>query len=281
MKNMKKLTVLLLGIAIAPAYAQDAASEAIAGVEAPADGAAADPGAAEPAPADAAAPAEAPAADAPADASAVAAPADAPADASADAAPADAPADTASSESVDTVPVESTEEAPAEETPREPRKFYVGAEFDAMTLSASAPDLQAKFGGQTTDAAMIHGRFGWRVFDAIALEVQAGAKTRNGVAAGEAELKNYFGFFVVPTGDLFGRAEISAPIGFNTFSLLHGQNEAKFTRPSFGVDLSIPVRQLSEALPDLRFVAGFKLYYFENDARVYGYHAGMRWDFQM
>ena len=160
MKNMKKLTVLLLGIAIAPAYAQDAASEAIAGVEAPADGAAADPGAAESAPADAAAPAEAPAADAPADASADAAPVDAPADASADAAPADAPADTASSESVDTVPVESTEEAPAEETPREPRKFYVGAEFDAMTLSASAPDLQAKFGGQTTDAAMIHGRCG-------------------------------------------------------------------------------------------------------------------------
>lgn len=285
---MQKTFALLLGILLVlPAQAQDEAADPAvteAKAEAEAEAAEAIPETV---------PGEIPVDGTGADAAELAAPAEAgetPPEGSAESAPVDAAGaegeaftdtatDTATPDSSDPF-ADSSEASPAEEE-GEPRRIYIGAAFDSMTFSASSPDLVAKFGGQEFSGIMVHGRLGMRVHEMIAVEFQGGAKAQNGVDPGTVQVANYLGLFVVPTGNLFDLLEVSAPIGFNSFSLIRGEAKEKFQRLSFGVNLELPVRVFKPMLPDLRFSVGYKTYYVETGSRVYGYHAGMRWDFEM
>ncbi|HVT34712.1 MAG TPA: hypothetical protein VHE37_03985, partial [Nevskiaceae bacterium] len=167
------------------------------------------------------------------------------------------------------------------ETPANPHKLYLGAEYNRLTLSISDPAMATNFGGSTFTTRMYTVRAGIRVFDVMGLELQGGIKGDNGNDPGKAELSSYYGAFFVPTGNVFDLFEVSATLGYNAFTLSRGNASVKFARPAFGVNAELPIREISESLPDLRFTAGYKVYYEEHDSRVYGFHAGLRYDFQL
>lgn len=243
---MKKFCVFLFGAAIAlPLYAQDASTT-------------------DPAPAADAAPAEAPA-DAPADAAA-------PDAAATEAAPADAssaPADAAAAEPA------------VEETPRAPLHFYVGAAQDTVHASFSEPRLMTRFGGQDFSTQMYHVRAGIRLFDVVGVELQLGKQDDKGTRPGRVSMDGYKGIFLVPTGHLFDLFELSALIGYSRFDLKKGAAREKFAGTAYGLNAEFPIKVLWESLPDFRLGGGYRIYSAENQARVYGFHIGLRFDFQI
>lgn len=306
---MRKISALLLGFtAVFSVHAQEAA-EAIAAeyappevVEAPADGAAEAPAEASaetPSDAEVAEVAEAPVAEeaapealaeAPVDASAVAAPTAETGDVPADAAAVD-PA--MSAEPVAEEPVaEPVAEAAAEDPFADPfasgeeqaaegpkRQMYLGAAYNDVTVSFSDAALTTKFGAQELAAKMYTLRVGIRVFDVIGLEFHGGAK--DGINAGAIEMGNYYGLFVVPTANVFDLFEVSAAIGYNAFIIERGNIREKFMRPAYGLNAELPIRQLAPSMPDLRLTTGYKVFYAQQKARVYGLQLGLRYDFQM
>lgn len=285
--NTFKILALLIAVACLPARAQEEPQPLDAQAEAPAEAAPAEAVADDTSAADAA-PAEASATEP----EAVTADGDvAQAGDGSEAATADASDPFAETPTVDTVPVDSFASGETDpfadpsagssgEGEEQKSSYYLAAGFDSIDFSASTPELQALFGGQDFSGMQVHLRGGLRVHEMVSLEVQGGAKAQNGVDPGTVQINNYLGLFVVPSSNL-GWIEISAPIGFNSFRLIRGDSKEKFQRPSFGLSLALPVRAFKEALPDLRFTGGYKIYYVDKDARVYGYHAGMQYDFEM
>lgn len=296
---MKKLGVLLLGlVTLLPAYAQEPPADVAAPADATAPaGEAATP--AEPAADQAASPAgsETPAAEAPS-ASASEPPADAaaapvteaPADGSA--APADtaATADAAPADSAAAAPTEtaSAETAPAESvSERKPWQLYAGYDYTHINMqitSANPPNpsaLQTQFGGDFFTTNFHQVRAGMRLFDVIGLEGHYGFKSEDGNQAGKISLKNYGGIYIVPTGTVLDTVELSALIGYTFMTVERPGAEAKLNGVSYGVNLELPIRLFSDALPDLRFGGGIMMYHRNSDSRTYGAHFGLRYDFKI
>lgn len=296
---MKKLHTLIWAMAIAlPVHAQDVieetASPADAAAEAPAADASTEPLASdETAPAADAVTAEdatVPAAEGEATPDAVAVP-DAPA---ATDVVADAPAGDAPVEGAEPV-AESTEAAEVTETPAEENvfgddgasestetsthKFYFGAAYSSLKLSVSDSAMAARLGGDHFGSKLALLRAGIRVFDVVGLEVQGGSKGEDGGDPGTFTSANYFAAYIVPTGTLFDTLEIAAPIGYAAIQAVRGNAKERFKGPSYGLNLELPLRLFGESLPNLRFTAGYRIYYADKDARIYGYQAGLRFDF--
>lgn len=267
---MKMLRLMLLSMIFAmPAYAQEpatddgAATAAEPAAEAPADATAASDGSAA---ADAgAAPAE-PAADAPTEPVAEA-PTDAPVDAAA--------ADSATSET----PVdESAASTPVEDNPY---KLYAGVAYSKLKLLVSDSAMASRFGASRLTGTLALVRAGVRVFDVVGLEVQGGTGAGGSGNGGSFDSSSYFAAYVVPTGTLLNVVEIAAPVGYAMLQADHGNATQRFQGVSYGINVELPLRAFGEELPNLRFTGGYRVYYADQDARVSGYQAGLRYDFTL
>lgn len=259
---MKKLGILLAGVfAVTTVYAQDPAPEA-----APAE----------------AAPAEAPPADAaPVDSAAPATDAAVP-DTST---PAEAPVAEAAA------PTEETASAPAEATASDHKPWLLYAGYDRAHLtfrisnpnpaSISAPSLQTRFGGTSFNSDFNVLRGGVRFFEFVGLEAHLGFKGSDGSDPGSVSVKKNIGIYAVPTGVLFDTVEIAAVLGYSRMDLERGSASETFNGVSYGLNTELPLRHFFQSLPDIRIGLGGIVYHQKNDARIYGTHFGIRYDFKI
>jgi hypothetical protein len=286
---------VLGALAVLPVYAQDtpAADTAPPAADAaPADAASTPDSAATPAPAEAP-PAEAavPADTAPATAEAPAAsdtpPADAAAAIPAEPAPADAaatPADTAAPAADATAAAET---AAADASPRKPLNLYVGYDYVHTNFLASnpnsppTPNSTSQFGTNNLGSKFHQVRAGLRLFDVIGLEAHYGIKVGDGVKPDTIATSNYAGLYFVPTGTLFETVEISALLGYARMSLEQPGASLSVHGSSYGANLELPLRRLSESLPDIRIGGGVMVYHHDTESRIYGTHFGIRYDFRI
>lgn len=181
----------------------------------------------------------------------------------------EAVADDAYEEVVDTVPVDSGDEEPAE--PAEPWRFYVGLDQAETTLSVSGLPPGTP---HESDSSFYRLRAGTLLGQGVGLEFQYGI-SQDAEQAGEVETEDYLGLFLVPSTNVFDMVDLAFPVGYarSTFG------GTEFDSVAFGISAELPLQYLAGALPDLRLVLGWTTYYQKRDARVYGFNAGLRFDF--
>ena len=158
-------------------------------------------------------------------------------------------------------------------------RFYAGATYDWVQLHISNSPL-THYNLQFTDLS-----FGYRLFKSLGLEVHGGVPTQgtDGIA-GRARLNHDFGFFVVPNTVVFDTVELNFPIGYNIFNATAVSpgpvsSKGNVDSFSFGANLEFPIRVIDGGLPDLRIVAGGMMLSTHAAQQIYGFRAGLRYDF--
>jgi outer membrane protein OmpA-like peptidoglycan-associated protein len=166
--------------------------------------------------------------------------------------------------------------------------FYVGADLQNTKFSISD---SGSFGGLNNtdyDSKFWDLRAGYRLFKVVGIEAHYGVPDNNGGDLNQYKVRNYYGIFAVPTANVFGLFELGFPIGYTNSSVrLNGdsttgaveQVQAHLSSAAYGANLEIPLRVFWRALPDFRITGGGMVYYQRTDAREYGYHFGLRYDF--
>lgn len=182
---------------------------------------------------------------------------------------------------VEAPPEEAPVEEVASEEPGEPFQFYVGVDKAEVDFSLSDDALEAEFGGDSFDSSMYRIRAGMRILEAVALEAHYGIADDKDDEPGKLEIAEYYGLFVVPTGNLFDLFEIAVPIGYSSMKGERGNASHTFDGVSYGLNIEVPITLGSAWLPDLRLGGGGQVYRASNDSRVYGYHFGVRFDFKI
>ncbi|MFA5938573.1 MAG: outer membrane beta-barrel protein [Sinimarinibacterium sp.] len=188
--------------------------------------------------------------------------------------------DSASSESSEEVASdESGTEAEGEQ--EEPSWFYVGGDYVWTSVSFSKDSLAADFGAEELDSKMYRVHAGMRVFEAVSVEAQVGfdGGSSDDPLDGEYNTKQFFGVYLVPTGVLFDLIEVGGAIGYASTRLERGDVSETLSGASFGVNLDIPLFT-SDSL-ELRVGGGATVFRAQNSARIHGYHAGVRIDFNL
>lgn len=163
---------------------------------------------------------------------------------------------------------------------RDPLRFYVGGDFARATLSTSSET--AEFGQDNRDiVGFVRGTIGVRLFQKLGFEAQYGRHVETPQDPDDVKVRNYYGFFLVPTGTVLETVEVSTPLGYSKMDLKRGAASGKFDGLSFGLDLALPLRVFWDAFPDLRLYGGGMVYRAAASARIYGFHGGVRWDFEL
>ena len=166
--------------------------------------------------------------------------------------------------------------------------FYVGADLQNTKLSVSDSNSFGGLNATDFDSKFWDIRAGYRLFKVIGVEVHYGIPDQNDQDPGKYKKRNYYGVFAVPTASVFDLFELGFPIGYTNSSItVNGANtagtdsivEKHLNSIAYGANLEIPVRVLWHALPDVRLTGGGMVYYQRSDAREYGYHFGLRYDF--
>ncbi|MGQ0529245.1 MAG: hypothetical protein ACT4PG_05360 [Panacagrimonas sp.] len=158
--------------------------------------------------------------------------------------------------------------------------LYVGVEFDQTTVDLQNEGLGNAFGSNRFDSDFYKLRLGARIADGIGVELHAGFPAHD-AGEGEVETKQFYAFYFVPTGVLFNTLEVSARLGYAMTSLENELTDDDFDGMSFGLAAELPIRLFGEGLPNLRFGVGATVYQEDNEARVYGFHGGLRFDFSI
>lgn len=209
-------------------------------------------------------------------------------EAATDAAPAEeAPPEAAPAESIETTPVEEAsaepeqldtvpveEEAAAEEE-GDALRLYAGVDFASTTLSVS--NLPGFATGEY-DSGLYRLRAGVEWVEQVMIELQFGFDAGD-EGPGEASTKNYYGLFVVPTANLFDVAELAFPVGYAQNKVERPNASESLGSLAYGLNAELPLRNFGEGWPDLRIGGGWMVYYQKSDARLYGWNAGIRYDF--
>lgn len=166
--------------------------------------------------------------------------------------------------------------------------FYFGADLQNSKLSVSDSN---GFGGLNTsgyDSKFWDVRAGYRLFKVIGVELHYGLPDQDANELGRYKKRSYYGVFAVPTANVFDLFEIGFPLGYtNSGITVDGQNSAgtnttvqkHLNSIAYGANLEVPVRVIWRALPDIRLTGGGMVYYQRSDAREYGFHFGLRYDF--
>lgn len=175
-------------------------------------------------------------------------------------------------ETVATIPVEEVAAAPST-----PWRLYAGYDWVRDTVSAS--NLSG-FPTGDYDSGMNRLRFGAKIFEAIGVEAQFGAN-RGEKRPGTAETKSYYGVFLVPTASLFDTLELTFPVGYARNKVERTGGSASLSSLSYALNAVLPIRTFSASLPDVRFEAGWAVYYQKTDARIYGFNAGLAYNFDV
>lgn len=173
-------------------------------------------------------------------------------------------------------------EAPAETstaTVDTHHKLYVGADYQMARFSVSNSEAVNGFAVSDYDSQFVDLRVGYRVLDAVGVEAHYGVPAGSSDSEGKVKTDAFYAAYVVPTGTLFEALEISAPVGYAYAKLKDSTNSASRSGVAFGLNLELPMRALLSRLPDVRVTGGGTVFNHGTDARYYGYHAGLRWDF--
>ena len=176
---------------------------------------------------------------------------------------------------------EGSSEETASEDDGEPLYLYAGVDMAEVRASFSDDALVAKFGGDKLNSSFYRLRVGTRLFEAIGIEAHYGLPDQDDSGQRNFETGEYYGVFVVPTGVFLDVVEISAPVGYTLTKVERGGASEKFDAVSFGMNIEVPITLNSEWLPDIRIGGGGTVYQAKNDARLYGYHFGIRLDFKL
>lgn len=174
----------------------------------------------------------------------------------------------------------SSEEATSEDD-GEPFYLYAGVDMVDVRVSFSDDALVAKFGDDKLNSSFYRLRVGTRLFEAIGVEAHYGLPDQDDSGERHFETGEYYGVFVVPTGVFLDVVEISAPVGYTLTKVERGGASEKFDAVSFGMNIEVPITLDSEWFPDIRIGGGGTVYQAQNDARIYGYHFGIRLDFKL
>lgn len=163
----------------------------------------------------------------------------------------------------------------------EPFYLYAGVDLVEVRASFSDDALIAKFGDDKLNSSYYRLRVGTRLFEAIGVEAHYGLPDQDDSGERNFETGEYYGAFIVPTGVFLDVVEISAPVGYTLTKVERGGASEKFDAVSFGLNIEVPITLDSEWLPDIRIGGGGTVYQAKNDARIYGYHFGIRLDFKL
>lgn len=159
-------------------------------------------------------------------------------------------------------------------------KLYVGVEYDQTTIDINDGATSAALGRRRFDSDFYKLRLGLRLLEGVGFELQGGIPDNKG-GAKKLETSQFYGAYFVPTGVFMETIEISARLGYAFTTLKNELGEEDLDGVSFGLSFELPFRRFAEGLPDIRLSAGGSVYQEDRDARVYGYHAGLRYDFQL
>lgn len=159
--------------------------------------------------------------------------------------------------------------------------LYAGIEFDSTTVDLSDDGLQDAFGRGRFDSDFYKLRLGARLFDGVGVELHAGFPAHDADGR-EIETKQFYGLYFVPTGVLLDVVEISVRLGYAFSSIENDQASEDLDGASFGVGVEFPLRRaFGENMPNLRLGFGGTVYQEARDARIYGFHGGLRYDFSI
>lgn len=157
-------------------------------------------------------------------------------------------------------------------------RLYAGLEYDMTTVDFDEGKQREDFGGRRFDSDFYKLRLGARLFDGVAVELHAGLPA-NRAGGDEVETQQFYALYLVPTGVLLNVVEISARLGY-AFTTVENKNaSADLDGASFGVAVELPFRIFGEGPPNFRVGAGATVYQADRDARVFGVHGGLRFDF--
>ncbi len=165
----------------------------------------------------------------------------------------------------------------------EGHKFYFGADYADATLSVSNDGVGDIPSGKYT-SKFIDLRAGYRVFNAVGIEVHYGIPGTDASAdGGRIKEDEYYAIFAVPTASVFSAFELSFPLGYTHSKVRRefggGSSRTNLDSVAFGVNIEVPVRVFWDKLPDVRLTGGGLVYNQKSDARYYGFHYGLRYDF--
>ena len=174
---------------------------------------------------------------------------------------------------------EATETAAAAD--EEPLKFYVGAERVEATLDLSDDDLEQSYGDGKLQGGFYRARAGIRLAPGISVEGQGGFIPDDDKAVNDVKFKHFYAAYLVTTGTVLDTVEISGRVGYAWIGAKNQNADKSFDNISYGVEIALPLRVFSEAMPDIRLVAGGTVFTQERDERAYGWHYGLRYDFSL
>lgn len=163
-------------------------------------------------------------------------------------------------------------------------KLYVGVDYQWLTLSVLNSRAAGGFPQQHYYGRMYDLRLGYRVYKNIGFEVHYGLDGGDDKAADGFGITRYYGVYVVPTATVLNTFELSLPIGYAFTGVkqrVSGQQEyrASINSAAFGANIELPIREFSASLPNIRITGGGVVYVQRSNAQIYGFHAGLRYDF--
>lgn len=166
-----------------------------------------------------------------------------------------------------------------DEEERDPFPLYIGADYYDATVSAADPDVpnldttgyRVHFGTSFGSGFGSKERF-------IGVDVSYVGKRSDNGNPDYIEMDGY-GVHLVPTATVLDLFEIAVPLGWQYVHLSYFGAEASDSGISYGLNLQFPFRIISESLPDLRLIGGGLVYNQDEGDRIYGWHAGLQFDF--
>lgn len=163
-------------------------------------------------------------------------------------------------------------------------RFYLGADYDWLTLSVSDSSSSGGFPVDNYSSRIYDVRVGYRVFDRIGVEFHYGIKAQDGDQPGTFGVDHYYGVFVAPTGTVLNTVELSALVGYTWDSVTQAvpgqmRYHKAINSAAFGANLEFPIKVISDSLPNIRIGGGGIVTVQRVEQRIYGFHVGLRYDF--
>ncbi|MCK5769431.1 hypothetical protein [Algiphilus sp.] len=162
-------------------------------------------------------------------------------------------------------------------------KFTVAADYANNNVSFS--DSDPALTNQDYKSDMVNLKLGLRPesftgrASFLTFEAHVGMGLRDDEEPGDIETDMYYGGFIVPHAVVFDLFELSFPVGYSRIELTKGGVDTTHNSVSFGGNVMLPLRLIFPNGPDIRLSAGGQVYHQSSELRVYGYNAGLRWDF--
>jgi hypothetical protein len=160
-------------------------------------------------------------------------------------------------------------------------KLYFGAERVEAVLNLSKQSLEDRYGDDKLDGGFYRGRVGIRLAPGIAIEGQGGFLPDDSNHSNNVKFDHFYAAYLVTTGTVMDTLELSGRVGWSWIGAKNSTASDSFNSVSYGVEAALPLRVISESLPDIRFIAGATVFTQDSKQRSYGWSYGLRYDFNI